>query len=355
MNLTKAATRSIGAPFSPILDDLEANALEYFGTSPVRLTLAAALDRPFSHVLRVRVDGESGQRSHVFVKVFKPRLVAGGAEILRARVVRDFETTLAIHEAMSGSKQFGAVRPVACYPEHLTIVTEEVAGPTLLHLLLREGTWFPPVETMRRLLDTMGMLGQWIRTFQAIPDQEGFVAAADLVEYIDVRLRRLVSHPGSPIDEGRRQRVLAHIRALCQEVPSDEFRRVRVHSDLALENILVPPGRIVVLDFAMADSGTRVQDLTRVFVQLDLLHIKPYVRRSTIRELQQALIAGFDTALSEQAPVFRLLVLLHRINHLTTASVRPARLPERLYNRFVRAQHLHWLDAEVARGPAGRA
>jgi hypothetical protein len=85
---------------------------------------------------------------------------------------------------------------------------------------------------------------------------------------------------------------------------------------------------------------------------MDLLALKPQIRRSVIERLQRAMINGYDPALTPERPLFRLLLLLHRINHLATLSVNRASFLEELYNGSVRRHHRQWLAAELERGGA---
>ena len=99
---------------------------------------------------------------------------------------------------------------------------------------------------------------------------------------------------GGGFSSDDRLAVLNHIQALGAQIAPQDLKEVAVHSDLALGNILVSDGRIVVLDFAMSKLGTRLHDLTRLYVQLDLLAVKPRFSSRVVRRLQQALLNGFD-------------------------------------------------------------
>jgi Ser/Thr protein kinase RdoA (MazF antagonist) len=151
------------------------------------------------------------------------------------------------------------------------------------------------------------------------------------------------------LSEDQRHRVLSHIDFLTSQIPSAELRQVPVHSDLAMGNILVSGKRVVVLDFAMAKTGTALHDLARLFVQVDLLAVKPHVQERVVRRLEESLLAGYDPALSVNRPLFRLLVLLHRVNHVVTLLFQPARFIEAAYNRLVLHRHYRWLTDELAR------
>lgn len=334
------------AVFLPVLKRVEKNAAEHFGLDAVRLHPVDYHERPFSHLLRMRVCGGDGRTAqHLFVKVSKAKDVPGGVEAMRDRVARDFEVTRRVHEAMLPFADLGAVPPVACYPDLLAMVTEEVVGPTLLQYLQHRGVWLRGSRT--ELFDVAHRVGRWVRVYQATGPTGGRVSPDALRAYIDHRLAKLVAYAGITPDE--RMRILQHIDALCTHLAPEDMTEVAVHSDLALGNILVSGGRIVVLDFAMSKLGTRLHDVTRLYVQLDLLSIKPQFRSRLIRQLQQALLNGFDPELRTERPLFRLLCLLHRTNHLTTLTVNDSRPAEAVYNAFIRRRHRRWIKGELAK------
>jgi aminoglycoside phosphotransferase (APT) family kinase protein len=335
--------------FDPVITGLTTDAAAHFGVGPVRLFPQERQERPFSHLLRLGVcrAGEDTPISHLFVKILKPVSVEGGIDALRRRVADDFATTRRVYAAMAGYAQLGVVPPVACYPEHLAIVTEQVTGATLLEYLMRYAAWFPAASRVEQLAETMANVGQWVRVFQSIDAGGGTVTIASLRDYVDHRLRKLVAHARSRFGEGERQAVLRHIDVLGRQVDPRELSEVPIHADLAPGNILISGTRIVVLDFAMAKRGTRLQDLTRLCVQIDLLGVKPQMTGRVLRQLQRALVRGFDASLTPAAPLFRLMTLLHRINHLTTLSVNRYGGATGIYNSLVRRRHRRWLAAEI--------
>jgi hypothetical protein len=105
----------------------------------------------------------------------------------------------------------------------------------------------------------------------------------------------------------------------------------------------------VVLDFAMVSHDVPLQDVAKVFLQLDLLRVKPLINGRVIRALQEALLEGFEPSLRVDRPLFRLVMLLHRVNHLTGLTVHSAPVAESLYNRVVCHQHRRWIAGELSR------
>jgi aminoglycoside phosphotransferase (APT) family kinase protein len=269
----------------------------------------------------------------------------GSVEAMRRRVAHEFATMTAIHERMSARPGFGAVRPVACYVEQLCVVTERAEGDTLLELMHRRARWFPSPATRRQLAFQLEAVGQWLKAFQSADTDDRRVSPVELVEYVDVRLKRLVSH--LVVTASMRQGILEHLRGLAAEVPAADLREVTLHGDLAPANVLVAGERVVVLDFAMVSRGSYLHDISRLHMQLGILQAKPSFRPFVIRDLQAALLRGFGLPVAHTHPLFRLLCVLHRINHFGTLSLRPEGLASSVMSGRVRRLHLGWLDEEL--------
>ena len=334
--------------FGPVFTRLESDVARYFGVSEVALTTLEAHDRLYSDLARVSVHERRSQRllGHVFVKVYKPKDMPGGPAALRQRVGDDFEATRHAHAVMQSHDHVGIVPPVACYPDLLAIVTEQVDGSTLLDHLEEHAAWFPRQTTVDALVATMARVGRWIRIYQTTGSSSRGVAIGELRSYVDHRLDLLFRRDGISAED--RAALLLAIETLGSDVRCESLTEVPIHADLALANVLICPERVVVLDFAMAKAGTRLHDLTRLYVQLDLLTVKPQFRRHVIGRLQQALVEGYDERLTANDPLFRILCLMHRVNHLSTLVVKPGSGGEALYNALVRHRHRKAIAREVA-------
>lgn len=339
--------RSVPRVFDPVLARLRLEAAEQFGTAQAQLTPVAFEERPYSYLLRVKVRTAATARpdSHIFIKIFKPKPHDGGVEKMRARVAHDFATTRHIHEAMTQWPDLAAIRPIACYVDELAIVTEEAHGVTLLAYLQAHAGWFPGGETLRALETTMAQVGRWVRAFQSIDPGLERVSVDALGDYVDLRLKRLVDQRVFTARD--RQRVLEHLDALGRDVAPSDLQEVVAHADLAPGNILISGRRVVVLDFAMANRASTLHDISRLYLQMDLFRAKPQFRSPVIRALQRALLAGFDPILTADRPLFRFLLMLHRVNHLGTLSLNRERFPASAFSSHIRRLHRRWIDREL--------
>jgi len=241
------------------------------------------------------------------------------------------------------------VRPIAAFPDLLAVVTEETRGENVLALTERRTSRLAPMGSAAgaSLEHTFENIGYWVRRYQDIEGVAGPLLFDTLREYLDIRLKKLVAMPPAAFEEGDRQRVLAYVRNRQGEIDGDRLLEVPVHSDLAPGNVIADGERVVVLDFAMARRGPLYHDVARCYAQMDLLKLKPFRKRHQITALQTALLRGFDPALRPTDPLFAVLLLIQKVNHLGTLSSRAARGWSGLYDRWVARHHRSWLDQTV--------
>jgi hypothetical protein len=245
---------------------------------------------------------------------------------------------------MAGAADVGTVRPVACFPDLLTIVTEEASGEPLSRVLSRQATWLRSTETIDRLTTAAARIGGWVRSYQSLDQDRGRLSLADMRDYVDVRLLKLV-RGRSGFGAADRRRALGYFDRVAGEVPEAELAAVRVHADLCPGNVLLHANGITVLDFSAAKRGAIYHDLAHMYMQIDLLRAKPFFRASVIQRLQRALLAGFDPGLDPACPMFRLMMLQHVACHFAGLVVRPAGTLSRVYNQLLQHRHRQWLRA----------
>jgi hypothetical protein len=332
--------------FEPVFERLRAESLQRFGFEPARLAAVSYEERPFSRLCRAAVskDGGGPAELHVFIKIFKPKNPAAGID-MRARVRQDFETTSEIHAYMSGADDLAVVKPVACYDDLLAIVTEQADGRTLLDELEAHATWFPRPARVDALAAALETVGRWLKRFQGFHPSDARITTTGIRDYVDVRLVRLVDHGVIPAQ--RRHEVLEHLERLGAQLTGDDLVEVAAHADVAPANILVSGPRVVLLDFAMATRATRMHDVSRLYMQMDLLKAKPQFRRAVLDRLNASLLRGFEPSLTPRAPLFRLISMLHHVNHLGTLSLQRERFPARVLSARVIRMHRRWIEDEL--------
>jgi serine/threonine protein kinase len=307
--------RSLTADFEPALAMLAAGSEEYFGEAGAALEPLERLERPFSALLRFRIRA-AGRESFAFLKVFRPRRQdAEELAQLRRFVEREYRATRRLHDAFGTKPGLTALRPIALFPEHLAIVTEEVEGRTLEHVL-RQSLWGQP--SRERTLAVAERIGAWVRTYQDVTPVEGDLSLEERREYLDVRLQKLLGDVLTPAD---RAGTLDLFDQLASRVDRPE-PLIAIHADLNPTNILVgTDGRVTILDFAMAKSGARHHDLSHLCFHLERLRWRR-VMPGHVLAVQRALLRGFDPAASTKDPLFALMLLQHAVCHVAQLAER---------------------------------
>jgi hypothetical protein len=255
--------------------------------------------------------------SYAYVKVFKLEEDSpDGLERMRKRVARDYAATERAYRGLLAHDGLSAVRPIAFFPEDLAIVTEEATGISLDEVLRRSAIWRAKGERLERLKRVFARIGRWVKAFQTIGEPGKQISLDDMRQYLDVRLVKLVNVNSASFDESDRRRALHFFDATRGEIKEGDLVEVLIHADLSPGNILVDGERITVLDFAMAKTGPVYHDLTHLFIHIERLKAKPWLRLDVTTALQNTLLQGFAPSIESGQPLFKLLLLQHTICHL---------------------------------------
>jgi Ser/Thr protein kinase RdoA (MazF antagonist) len=201
------------------------------------------------------------------------------------------------------------------------------------------------------LLEAARRVGRWIRAYQQIAPVDGRVELAERRAYIDERLRQL---DGDVFDGSVRTAVLARVDGLCRAIGTGSVAAVAIHADLTPTNVLVGnDGRVTVLDFTMAKTGTAVHDLAHMY-----FHVATLGRRGRRRghidiagAVQRALLEGYDASIAEHDPLFVLMVWQHAVCHVAMLAERRIPFGRAAYRWFLRRrwQDVSYLASSITR------
>ena len=175
--------------FGPVLDALADDAERCLGDSKATIDPVSRMERPFSALLRLRVTTRTAT-SHVFLKMYKPRppVPYEPPTDLSQMVQEEFAATQRMYLALNGRPGLAAPRPLAVFPDHQAIVTEEVEGESFDRLLRAEAWRMTP---SRMLQAVATRIGAWIREYQRVCPASGHLSLAAQREYLDERLRHI--------------------------------------------------------------------------------------------------------------------------------------------------------------------
>ena len=137
--------------------------------------------------------------SHIFLKIYKPRpAVASERPMDMSQMVEgEFAATLRLHTALAERPGLAAPRPIAVFPQHLAILTEEVVGTPFDRVLRAEGWRLRPSPMLGAIA---ARIGAWIREYQRVVAASGVLSLADQREY---SRRAASAHHAAHPDRGR--------------------------------------------------------------------------------------------------------------------------------------------------------
>lgn len=340
------------ARFGPALDRLrQPHAIG--GETAIDVRSVAEIHRPFSLLTKVRIT-TSARRFNAYVKQYRLK-EPGDAHLalMMDRVARDYRTTAQLHERLAAAPRFAVPRPLACYSDLLIVVFEESPGDSLYDVISQTARAWPAKHALRALNDHVRSCGEWLRWCHDAHDLPERYSIDGMWEYIYLRLARLAANPRARFSDALHSRVRQFFRGLMSRVASLDLRMTLVHGDFTPGNILVDPSATTVLDWAMAQQGSRYHDLTHFCHQLELFSCKPLFRPGLIDQLRDSFLAGYFRNDARDLELFTAFRILHHVTHfLSLVNAHGAGLGERAYNRWVCRYHLQALQ-RCTTGPEG--
>jgi hypothetical protein len=335
--------------FRPVLSSLVAGGGQYFGSDSVRVEPVRLLERPFSSLLQVRISGGQGTVG-AFIKILKPRSPGSDELTATARnVLREFEITTRVRRALAPYPGLSAVRPIACFPDQFALVTERATGPTLSDVLARAAAGWAGARSAKDWAGSLRQVGAWLKAVQASLRQDRDVDLDAMRQYLDTRLAELERTGLIRLTGAGRLSIERYRDRLIREASGEPLRQVWIHADFCPDNIIARAGEVTVLDFTMAKTGTVYHDVSHLFMRLEAMKVKPWLRPAIIERFQQELLEAFEPGLGPSRPLFALMLLQHVICHLLALQTATSG-PAELYARWLRRRHRQWLDRVVGLG-----
>ena len=323
--------------FAPILDRLQREADRYFGVSTIAIEPLAHFKRRRSELLRVRIRAGSSL-VYAFVKRYRLES-ADPAEraFVTARVETDFAVTERIHRLVAGREGLRAVRPIACFPDDLTVITEEAHGQ-LLGRVLKRSAWLSGGRAVDNLCTALERVGQWLKVVQTMDGPPGRFSLDDMRDYLDVRLVRL--RKARALSGRERRAILDYFDEQRSKVAEADLMEVPIHGDLCPGNVLVMGSEITVLDLAMTRPGSMYTDLTHMYTHIESDRTRRWTSQHKVERLLQATLRGFDHGLTPSRPLFALNVLQHLVCKVAKFATRPPKSRiDAAYKRYLRGQY----------------
>jgi aminoglycoside phosphotransferase (APT) family kinase protein len=357
-----------------VIGSLRSQAQELWPEAPPEdFKIVRHFARPYSQVYRLQlVAPHSSASRFVYAKLHAPgaKLQARPEKYL-ARLETEFKAGRRLYETLRHEREIAVVKPVACYPDFLAIVSEEAPGESLANVIAREAKLWPAPGKLEQLAQYCQRAGQALAAMQKATAEVSRFAPAELLEYIDVRMRRLLESRQVPFSPADRRQIIKFLEAAIPAIPAEQLGLCGAHGDYAPFNLLACPEKITIVDFTMFRTGSVYNDLTYFYHRLEGYLHKPIYRAATIRRLQEEFLRGYmeklDGSKSLKASsvalagarewhvaddlLFKILWLKHVVNNYSAimrqrvvAKGKKLSLPVQLFNQHVFRRYNRWLS-----------
>ena len=294
---SRVAERRWPAPFHTVLSKLVAGGQQYFGSDAIAVEPVRQFERPFSNLLQIRVADGSGSQG-AFIKILKPR---GDTQdqiaSMRENVTRDFDMTVRVRDALAATPGLTAVRPIACFPEDLALVTGEAVGPTLSQGLASKAAGWSGGAAVQEISNAIRLVGAWLKEAQAALPRGPDVSLDTMRRYLDTRLDILETNGPIRLTTSGRLAIERYRNHLIGGITAQDLRSAWIHGDFCPDNIIIRTGQVTVLDFLMAKTGTVYHDVAHLYMHVDSMKVKPWFRPAVIERLQRDLLDGIQPGL----------------------------------------------------------
>lgn len=324
---------------------------------PGKIVLLGKSHRAYSTIYRLQVESAEGQPPRiVYTKVYKlsPRHRDNPAKP-RAKLKNEFETAQKLQAHLNGSRQFAAVKPIACYLDLLTIVTEDAQGDPLADALESSCKLWHDSSKLEDVLVACRRAGEALAAIQRATIESQKYNPFELLEYVDIRLQRLVEGE-APFSESDRKHVLKFLENAIARVPADQLEQCGCHGDYAPFNVLVGPAGVTVMDFATFKIGSIYNDVAYFHHRVEGYLHKPSFNVEAIHRVQNAFLTGYNrSAGREHQPIerdllFKIFWIKHVINNYSAVMRKKVMtmrdrlsLAVYLFNRHVFRRYNQWL------------
>lgn len=350
----------MNSSITAVIANLRAQASELWPQAPPQdFQIVRHAARPYSNVYRLRLDDRQTPR-FIYVKILAPRKKSpADPEKYLTRLTTEFEAGRGLSTALGHEQEIAIIKPVAYYPELLAMVSEEAPGESLAALINRDGKLWPAADKLEQLAKHCRRAGKALAAIQQATVAVGRFDPAELLEYIDARLQRLLESRQTPFAAADRRQIIKFLQSALAAIPHEQLGLAGAHSDYAPFNLLATPEKITVADFTMFKRGSVYNDLTYFYHRLEGYLHKPTFRPPTIRRLQEEFLTGYaEVSGSRKAGehvaddlLFKVFWIKHVVNNysaimrqrVVVKGKKPS-LPAQLFNQHVFRRYNRWLN-----------
>jgi hypothetical protein len=317
-----------------VIRDLE---WERAGTAQeLRIDVQSSQTRAHSVITVLAATSRAGVRRY-YLKTL--RATEANLDLKRAQARQEYELLGTLWQRFELFEQLGVIRPIACWPDRLSILTEGFEGEKLSRFLHR-GRGLKAADAQAQIATLCRHVGQWLGLFQRFtshPGPETF-EPAELLAYCQRRLRILGDARSASFGATEAVKVMSGLERIAAHVEARDRSLVGRHNDFRPDNIVTDGARIAVLDFTGFGLGPPLYDFVKFWMKLDDLRLGIAFRPSVVRRWQRAFTEGYGQPVELGAPLCALLRAANILDKLSEAALPRAAAPP-LMRRVLRTLH----------------
>jgi len=246
-----------------VIDRIKRNPREILGleSEPV-IEEVFTRHMPTSRITKVciRIGGE--KRNYILKYYTSPDV-----ETSIAKMLREYGILEVLSVETKDFAKCKVVRPVACFEDLQTIITEEFNGETLSRILKR-GTTMLSKSSVPRMEGYSQLCGKWLSNFQSVSQHLPGRPYYQVETISNIHSQLQIAMERRLMKEDIVLAVRKHIDKLAA-LTGDDIPITGMHSDFIPSNVIVGNGEIAVLDFAEFRKGPTYRDAITFLHALD--------------------------------------------------------------------------------------
>ena len=329
--------------------EIERIAPRYLSDGPCTTRVVAVQSRSHSTATVIELRG-GRERRRFFLKTLS--ITEANRDLKRAQIAEEHRVLEDLSLRFQPYDDLGVITPVACWPDRLSMLTEEFPGEKLSARIGRSKRFRSPAVA-GQVTDLCRRVGRWLGLFQAFtkPMDGGASDVGALLAYCDRRLARLGASPASGI-HGLDRALVRYLERSAGAVSPADLLPVGCQNDFRPDNIMTDGRAIAVLDFTGFTEGPALYDFMKFWMKLEDFKHGLMFREAVVAGWQQAFREGYGAPVDLDGPLCRLLQVANVLDKMSEF-VLPARSGYQL-RRLVLASrhraHVAWLRRVIEGG-----
>lgn len=230
----------------------------------------------------------------------------------RKRIKNEFDILKKTYNETNSNCDFSVVRPLAVYPDSLSLVTCSAGDKTVINLFKSSIAWWNYGDSFDKSRKIAADCGRFLFMMQE----------NNFVRHETVDSGELITKIHNMLDVIFKNEVIFHykIKESIDSFVNKNFSKLsesivlsKIHGDYTPSNILVKDEKIFVLDFGDCDVGSVYLDMARFFQMLEYYTGDPRFSTSKINILLKEFLSCFDAIDCVLLTFFRIEILLQGI------------------------------------------